>query len=576
MKVLFVVQEGPDSGITVYANNIAKVLRKKKVAVSIDEKFSKGYDIIHIHGRPHLGILTAKIKGNPKIVTTTHVTPKELEGLMPDHLMWVADTYLKGLQKLAKKIFVTAPSIMKELEKKKSIKHKLVFLPYPVDVNRFMDRKDIKKDMLRKKFNIPKKRKVVICVASVQKRKGIFDFVEIAKKLPKYTFVWVGKIPDGMYLKNRGEIETIVAGNKPENLIFAGPLFGDKLVEALYSANLFWLPSKSETFGLVVVEAASSGLNVLLRDLPAYEPFKEFALTYKSKPEEKIIDLVECPKEYEKLKKKAKIAVKRYDVERHADTLIKEYEEVIGKGTKFLEKKYSKQKMPLVSIIVPTLNEEKFVARTLKSLINQTVPKKFYEIIVSDSSSNDGTVKIAKKYADKVVVCKRKSAGFGRNFGAKHASGKFIGFVDADTIVSKTWVEGLIEGLEKGIAVTGPMQSLEKDSKRLNAFFKFWDAQTRTSINLKYPIFPGFNFGARKKEFMKAKGFRTDNVVVEDMDLSLRLNKKGKAVFNKKMSVKTSTRRVKEIPIFDYMMNATRYALTGKSWGWEKHRKDFE
>jgi len=106
---------------------------------------------------------------------------------------------------------------------------------------------------------------------------------------------------------------------------------------------------------------------------------------------------------------------------------------------------------PIASVVVPTLNEQEFIERTLKALLNQSVSREKYEVVVSDSSSSDKTVEIAKRYADKVVVCKKHSAGFGRNFGAKNSSGSLIGFVDADTIVCETWVEGLIESLGKGV-----------------------------------------------------------------------------------------------------------------------------
>lgn len=798
LKVLFILQEGPDSGITVYTKSLAEELRKRGVEVVIDEKYQDNYDIIHVHGRPHLTLLQKLLNRKKTIlVTTTHMTTKELDGLIPKELMWVADSYLIGLHQLCTKIFVTVPAIMKNLKKSNSIKNKLILLGYGVNLKRFFKRKDVDGEVFRKKLRIDSKRKIVLCVASIQKRKGVFDFIETAKKLPQYEFVWVGKIPQTPYLEKRNELIKIVKENKIPNLHFPGVLFEDKLVEAFYSADLFWLPSYSETFGLVVVEAAASGKQVLLRNLPVYGAFKKFINIYEKNPEKKIIDILEektRPKNIKLLEKETQ----KFSIENHTTQVIKEYEnlinnkkiiddkriedkkdkqsefnegyysrknffEVIRKGgyvkgfggnkeyqwkadfvKKFYKKKTGKiidigcgeghflQAMPktmkkygldiseysvkklrekgidakmadfekeipfntkfdiitafdalehsskvkktidlikekmsedsifvvevpvktnfertlhligmsvlendathyqkynfcewekmlkkefeivygkkvffedkkipginlfglfvlkkrkeqekknfnvLVSIIVPTLNEEKFIKKTLIALQNQTIKKENYEIIVSDSSSTDNTVIIAKKYADKVVVCKRKGAGHGRNFGAKQAVGKYLAFVDADTIVSKTYVEGLIESLEKGVASTGPMESLEKDSKKLNAFYKFWNTQTKVSIKLGQPIFPGFNFGVRKKEFEKLKGFKEKDIVVEDMDLSFRLVKLGKIVFNKKMSVSTSTRRLKEVPIYSYILNATRYVLTGKSWGWEKHRKDFK
>jgi len=230
---------------------------------------------------------------------------------------------------------------------------------------------------------------------------------------------------------------------------------------------------------------------------------------------------------------------------------------------------------PIASIVVPTLNEEEFIECTLKALLNQTVARDKYEIIVSDSTSLDNTVKIAKRYADKVVVCKKFSAGIGRNFGAKHARGKYIGFVDADTIVSATWVEGLIESLEKNVACTGPMESLEKDSLKLRAFFKWWSIQTRLTVLMRFPIFPGFNIGARKKNFEAIGGFETRDITTEDIDLGLRLRKQGRVGFSNKMRVKTSNRRLKEISLPAYIWNGVKFAVHGKSRTWDQHRKDF-
>lgn len=88
-----------------------------------------------------------------------------------------------------------------------------------------------------------------------------------------------------------------------------------------------------------------------------------------------------------------------------------------------------------ISIIIPTLNEEKIIEKTLKSL------REYHgdcEIIVSDGKSTDRTIEIAKKYADKVIVydgVARQTIGMGRNLGAASASGDFLLFLDADVSI---------------------------------------------------------------------------------------------------------------------------------------------
>jgi glycosyltransferase involved in cell wall biosynthesis len=236
----------------------------------------------------------------------------------------------------------------------------------------------------------------------------------------------------------------------------------------------------------------------------------------------------------------------------------------------------------IASIIVPTLNEEKHLSHTIISLNNQTTSRENYEIIVSDSSSHDGTVKLAKNLMKKglinrVVVCKRQSAGFGRNFGAKFARGELLGFTDADTIVAPTWVEGLVECLnQKGVvACTGPLENIEKHSLQINLFYKFWNFQTWVSRRLGFAIIPGYNFCVRKKEFYECKEFPPGNQMCEDLDLSTRLSKVGKIGFSNKIKVKTSARRQEEIHILWHIWSGLRYALTKQSITWDEYRKDF-
>jgi len=89
---------------------------------------------------------------------------------------------------------------------------------------------------------------------------------------------------------------------------------------------------------------------------------------------------------------------------------------------------------PELSVIVPVLDEEKFLEATLASIKDQNTNKEF-ELIVSDNGSTDSSLEIAKKYADRVVQCEERGIGPARHFGALNASqgSKFFVFIDADT-----------------------------------------------------------------------------------------------------------------------------------------------
>lgn len=85
----------------------------------------------------------------------------------------------------------------------------------------------------------------------------------------------------------------------------------------------------------------------------------------------------------------------------------------------------------MLSIIIPTLNEEKFLPKLLDSIKNQDF--KDYEIIVADAGSRDGTVEIAKRYGSLVVKGGLLPAG--RNRGAEAATGDTFLFLDADVFL---------------------------------------------------------------------------------------------------------------------------------------------
>src|SRR3989344_202368 len=102
----------------------------------------------------------------------------------------------------------------------------------------------------------------------------------------------------------------------------------------------------------------------------------------------------------------------------------------------------------LVSIIIPTYNEEKTIANCLKSIKNQTY--KPVEVIVVDDGSTDKTVEIIKKCQMSNVKCQilrqhHLGPGPARNLGAKYAEGEILVFVDADMTFDKKFVKDLIQ-----------------------------------------------------------------------------------------------------------------------------------
>ena len=109
-----------------------------------------------------------------------------------------------------------------------------------------------------------------------------------------------------------------------------------------------------------------------------------------------------------------------------------------------------KNQSPKVSVIIPVYNVEKYVARCLDSLVNQTMQD--IEIICVDDKSPDNSIDILleyqRQYPDKVIVIQseiNRCIGGARNLGLARAQGEYIGFVDSDDWVDLTMFEKLYQ-----------------------------------------------------------------------------------------------------------------------------------
>lgn len=197
--------------------------------------------------------------------------------------------------------------------------------------------------------------------------------------------------------------------------------------------------------------------------------------------------------------------------------------------------------MKSISIIVPTYNEERCIETTLKSVREQGF--KDYEIIVSDCYSDDNTVKLAKKYADKIVFSEVKSTASARNIGARHAKGKYLIFLDADTTLTEDYLEkanGIFKK-DRYIAFCGAFKFSNK-SLKYDLIGKAVSFYFVVSYLCRRTVLPGFNFCIPKSVFEEVGGF--ENVFLEDENLYKKLNKLGRTKYFTHFHVITSSRRL--------------------------------
>lgn len=189
-----------------------------------------------------------------------------------------------------------------------------------------------------------------------------------------------------------------------------------------------------------------------------------------------------------------------------------------------------------LSIIIPTLNEEKYIERTLKNL--KQIHSIEHEIIVADTNSKDRTREIAKQYADKVVVydgTKKPNAAIIRNMGAKSAKGDVLLFQDADVLLKDadhfvTHAYNVLERHPEIVALTVASR-VEPGLETLADKIMYW------IINMTFVLSNNiFRLGGasgecqiiRKTAFEKVQGYNEDLPVAEDNEIFQKLARIGR------------------------------------------------
>ena len=183
--------------------------------------------------------------------------------------------------------------------------------------------------------------------------------------------------------------------------------------------------------------------------------------------------------------------------------------------------------MKEISIVIPSKDEERTIAKCIESVKNALKGVRSYEIILVDSYSSDRTVEIAKKYPIRILRLQKhwpKSPAAGRYLGAINSNSKYIFYLDADMAVHKDWIKKGLNTLEenKNLAgVTGILCNVypgdkPDNGKPLNKNIGYVDylpgaAIYRSDVLKKVKHFNPFLQGYEEKEIgcrISEKGFK--------------------------------------------------------------------
>ena len=188
-----------------------------------------------------------------------------------------------------------------------------------------------------------------------------------------------------------------------------------------------------------------------------------------------------------------------------------------------------KSKMELISIIIPTYNEEKVIGNCLSSLQDQSYQP--IEIVFVDDGSTDETVKVIENLKFKsenlrLLHQKHKGPGLARNLGASWAKGDILVFVDADMTFNRDFIRDLVKPIIEGKAI-GTFSKNEMVQNLDNIWSICWNINRNVSkdrmLPLNYPDQAPVFRAILKKEFDKVEGFDTTGEYTDDWSLFQKL-----------------------------------------------------
>lgn len=262
-------------------------------------------DIMHYHTidlQHYLGLPLVKAKRSVT-VGAVHFLPETVEGSLklPKIATKVFYNYIIAFYKSMDYLVTVNPNFIDKLEAYGIPRSKVSYIPNYVSKEKFYPMDELSKLALREKHHIVKDKFVVLCAGQLQVRKGIFDFIEIAKAMPDVQFIWAGGFSFGNITSGYKEVKTLLE-NPPENVRFTGIVEREVMNELYNIADVMFLPSYNELFPMIILEAMNCNTPILLRDIDIY-PKILFDFYLKGNTNKEFIDQIRALKENEQFRK---------------------------------------------------------------------------------------------------------------------------------------------------------------------------------------------------------------------------------------------------------------------------------
>ncbi len=240
----------------------------ESAGVSVTGGWDEKADAVHINTvlpDSVLAALRARLRGET-VIYYGHSTMQDFRNsfvgsnlLAPLFQKWICFCYNLG------DVILTPTPYSQRLLESYHLKRPVLALSNGVDTDFFAPSKE-KRRAFRRRFDLQESDRVVISVGHQIERKGILDFIGMARALPEAKFFWFGYTDPALVPE---PIKAAMAA-APANLRFPGFFDQSSLRDAYCGADVFAFCSKEETEGIVVLEALACGTPTVVRDIPVY------------------------------------------------------------------------------------------------------------------------------------------------------------------------------------------------------------------------------------------------------------------------------------------------------------------
>ncbi|MBG9988327.1 glycosyltransferase [Aerococcaceae bacterium DSM 111176] len=256
------------SGLGKAIKHQMKALDSANIKYTLDP--NDEYDILHINTYFLQSYELAKKakKNGKKVVYHAHSTEEDFKQsfrfsniVAPLFKQWLIKCYRLG------DVIITPTHYSEKLLRGYGLDQPMYTISNGIDLNKFQPIPNARKQFSLAYPEYTNDDFIVMGIGLYLERKGILEFVQLAKDLPDVKFIWFGYTNPNMIPTN---IQDAVSTELP-NLHFAGYVDNDIIRLALQATDLYIFPTYEETEGIPALEAAASGTPFIVRDIPVFD-----------------------------------------------------------------------------------------------------------------------------------------------------------------------------------------------------------------------------------------------------------------------------------------------------------------